>query len=161
MAKDLQKGDNLPKKEKKEDDFIIPESIKSLLEKANIPQNEKRLIAIQIASYFKGPLPPPDILRQYNDIVKDGAERIFNRYEAQSSHRMQLEDHAVKEELKQSSRGQLFGFVISIFGLGLAGLLAYLGHEAIAGIIGGSTIVSLATVFVVGKYFQKQDMENK
>ena len=161
MSKDLQKEGALPKKEKKEPEIVIPEQIKSILEKASIPQKERQLIATQIASFFRGPLPPPDLLNAYNSVVDNGAERIFQRFEKQSEHRMKLETHAVTEELKQSSRGQIFGFIISLFGLTLAALMAWLGHETFAAILGGGTIVSLAAVFVVGKYIQKSDLKEK
>ncbi len=81
--------------------------------------------------------------------------------ENQSNHRIQLEDFAIKEELKQSNRGQMFGFILGIFGMGLAAILAILGHEAIAGIFGTTTIVGLVAVFVIGKNVQQKDLIEK
>lgn len=163
MSKELQKDGANPKKDKdkKELEVVIPESIKSILEKSSIPQKEKQLIAVQIASFFRGPLPLPDILEAYDSIVENGAERIFVRFEKQSDHRMALEKHAVGEELKQSSRGQLMGFIVTLFGLSLAGFMAWLGHETFATILGGGTIVSLAMVFVVGKAMQRKELKDK
>ena len=135
----------------KKSEGSLPEPIRQLLNKTSIPEKDRRLIEVQIASYFKGPLPHPDILREYESIVPGGAERIFARFEKQSDHRMQLEDFAIREELKQSSRGQIFGLVISLFGLGAAVALALMGHEIIAATLAGGTIVSLATVFIIGK----------
>lgn len=135
--------------------MVIPESIKTILEKLAVSPREKDAIAIQIASYVRGPLPPPDVLGKYGDAVEDGAERIFRQYELQSDHRMRLENYVIREELRQSFRGQILGFILSIFGLMLSGVLACLGHEIIAGILGGSTIVSLTAVFVAGKVLQK------
>ncbi len=71
-------------------------------------------------------------------------------------HRMNLEDYLVKEEMRLISRGQLFAFILSVFGLLLSGALACLGHEIVAAIIGGSTIVSLTATFVAGKISQKR-----
>lgn len=116
------------------------------------------LLEYLIDSYLcKGPLPPPEILKGYNQVVENGAERIVARAEKQSEHRMQLENHAIKEELKQSGRGQIFGFILGVLGLLLATLLAILGHELIAGIFGTTTIVGLVTVFVVGKKTQSKE----
>jgi uncharacterized membrane protein len=81
--------------------------------------------------------------------------------EKQSGHRMQLEDHAVKEELKQSRLGQIFGFILGVVGMGLASALAILGHEAIAGIFGTTTILGLVTVFVLGKRAQQKGLSEK
>lgn len=74
---------------------------------------------------------------------------------------MQLEDHAIREELKQSRLGQIFGFILGIVGFGLATALAILEHEAIAGIFGTTTIIGLVTVFVLGKRAQQKDLTNK
>lgn len=118
-------------------------------------------ISFRRSTSFRGPIPHPDILRGYNEVVKDGAERIVVMAENQSNHRIQLEDFAIKEELKQSNRGQMFGFILGIFGMGLAAILAILGHEAIAGIFGTTTIVGLVAVFVIGKNVQQKDLIEK
>ena len=81
--------------------------------------------------------------------------------EKQSNHRLNLEDHAIKEELRQSGRGQIFGFILGLIGLGLAATLALFGHETIAGIFGTTTILGLVTVFVIGKKTQDKDLSDK
>lgn len=81
--------------------------------------------------------------------------------EKQSSHRMKIEDYAIKEELKQSRLGQLFGFALGLIGMILAAVLAIMGHEAIAGIFGTTTIIGLVTVFVLGKKAQQQNLSDK
>lgn len=81
--------------------------------------------------------------------------------EKQSIHRMDLENHTIREELSQSRYGQMFGFILGILGLASAVALALYDHEVVAGIIGGATLVSLVTVFVVGKKAQAEDLESK
>ena len=39
------------------------------------------------SSLFAGPLPPPEILEQYNRLVPDAAERILTMAETQAAHR--------------------------------------------------------------------------
>jgi len=94
-------------------------------------------------------------------VVKDGALRIITMAEKQSDHRIQLENHAIKEELKQSRLGQFFGFILGLVGMGLATILALYGHETIAGIFGTTTIIGLVTVFVIGKKIQQKDLSGK
>ena len=162
------------KKDKREfqdasDEVIIPEEIQTIIEDPEIPQAKRdriikafiRVISIRQASSFSGPIPPPQILKGYNEVVKNGAERIVIMAEKQSNHRMQLEDHAIKEELKQSRLGQIFGFILGLVGFGLATTLAMFGHEAIAGIFGTTTILGLVTVFVLGKKAQQKDLSDK
>ena len=118
-------------------------------------------VSIRKASTFNGPIPPPELLQGYNEVVQNGADRIVTMAEKQSHHRMQLENHAIREELKQSRLGQVYGFILGIVGLGLATILAILDHEAIAGIFGTTTIIGLVTVFVLGKKSQRNDLEQK
>jgi uncharacterized membrane protein len=86
-----------------------------------VPQDKKEAatkiissLTIKAASSFSGPLPPPSVLREYNNVLEHGAERIMKMAEKQSSHRIELEKHAIKEELKQSRNGQIFGFILAI-----------------------------------------------
>lgn len=141
----------------------LPEELEKALQEIPEEIREKVLqaflgISIQKFSSFSGPLPPPALLNEYSDIVENGAERIFQMTEKQSNHRMQLENHALREELDQSRRGQNFGFILGLVGLILATILAIMGHEVVAGIFGTTTIVGLVTVFVIGKRAQiKED----
>lgn len=157
-------------KEKKnkstEEDVPASGELSSELEEVlkDIPQeNRERIlqfflgVSIERSTSFSGPLPPPALLQEYSEIVKDGAERIFQMTEQQSAHRKQLEDHAIREELMQSRRGQGFGFILGTLGLVLATILALMGKETIAGIFGTTTIVALVTVFVIGKKTQSKE----
>jgi uncharacterized membrane protein len=158
MSKELPQEEN---NNSNKPSVVIPEEILKILERSQMPQKEKQLLLVQIATQFKGPLPHPDILRQYGIIVPNGAERIFNGFEKQTDHRIQLEDFAIKNQIKQSGRGQIFGFITAILCLGLSTALALLGHEITASIIGGTTVLGLVTIFVVGKKEQQRDVQQK
>jgi uncharacterized membrane protein len=160
------------KKDKSEfkdpEESIIPEELKVIFSDPDISDEKKKSIlravisiSVRKASSFSGPIPPPEILKGYNGVLKNGAERIVIMAENQSNHRMQLEDHAIKEELRQSRLGQVFGFILGLVGFGLATILAMYDHETIAGIFGTTTIIGLVTVFVLGKRAQHKDLSGK
>ena len=149
---------------KKEEQIHLPKDLEDLIK--FIPDDKKidaikiiSSLSIKTASSFSGPLPHPSILGDYNDIIKYGAERIMKMAENQSSHRIELEKHAIKEELKQSRFGQIYGFILALVGMGIAFGLAFLGHDTVAGIFGTSTIVGLVTIFVIGKKRQNKELE--
>jgi hypothetical protein len=48
-------------------------------------------------------------------------------------------------------RGQIFGFVIGLTALGASMLALAMGSPAVAGVIGGATVVGLVSVFIVGR----------
>lgn len=156
----VQRQDNSEQKEKSHLPKEIEDLIKSLpKEKRKEAVNIITSLSIRKASSFSGPIPPPEILGKYNEILQDGAERIMKMAEHQSGHRIELEKHAIKEELKQSSRGQIFGFILAIIGMAIAFGLALLGHDTVAGIFGTTTIVGLVTIFVIGKKRQSKDSD--
>jgi uncharacterized membrane protein len=118
-------------------------------------------IAISVKESFRGPLPPPDMLAKYNDAFPNGAQHIFNMAKDQSAHRMDLEKSTIKEQQRQGSNGQIYGLIIGVLGLLIAGVCAYTGHDAVGGIIGGIDLVGLVGIFVLGKYKQSKDLEDK
>ena len=158
MEEKKQTHDNKSRVDKEQ----LPKDLEEIIQ--YVPEEKKeealRIITartIKTASTFSGPLPPPSILGDYNEILADGAERIMKMAENQSSHRIDLEKYAIKEELRQSKNGQIFGFILAILGMLIAFGLAYLGHDTVAGIFGTTTIVGLVTIFVIGKRKQKPE----
>ena len=81
--------------------------------------------------------------------------------EEQSKHRMKLEAYVVPSQVKQSGRGQVFGFILGVIGIGGAIYLGSLGYTKTSIGIGSVTLVSLVGVFVYGKKEQKKDLEEK
>jgi uncharacterized membrane protein len=104
-----------------------------------------------------GPLPDADTLIQYNSVIPDGADRIMKMAEKQQEHRMNLESTVILSQSKQSNLGQWFGLIIGLVGIGCGTFLAYCGETTVGGIIAGGTVVSLVSVFVIGKKLQKSD----
>jgi len=111
--------------------------------------------------HHQGPIPCPDDLAEYNKIIPNGADRIMQMAEKQQHHRMELENIVVKCQQKQSLRGQTFGLILGITGLLTAAFLGFTGHETIGSIIGGSTVISLVSVFVIGRTKQNTDLKTK
>jgi uncharacterized membrane protein len=80
--------------------------------------------------------------------------------EAQQSHRMNMENKVITSQSSQSRLGQIFGLVIGIVGIGSGTFLAAIGEATVGGIIAGGTVVSLVSVFVIGKTIQRKNLED-
>ena len=113
------------------------------------------------ASSFSGPLPHPDILARYNEVVPNGAERIFAAFERQGAHRESLEICVVQGNVKSQSRGSWFGFIISMTAVLAGTYLIAIGK----GVWGLPTIISslaaLVGVFYYGRRQQKKELIGK
>lgn len=104
-----------------------------------------------------GPLPDAETLIKYNSVIPDGADRIMKMAEKQQEHRMSIENKLIQSQTKQSGLGQWFGLIIGLVGIGCGTFLAYSGETTVGGIIAGGTVVSLVSVFVLGKKRQKSE----
>jgi uncharacterized membrane protein len=110
---------------------------------------------------FQGPLPPAIELEKYNQIVPGAAERIIAMAEKQTAHRMELEKHAVAEQLRQSARGQLFALIIGVTGIIGAVIVGLIGNAWVAGTIATAALGTLAVSFISGKRQEQQTRQQK
>ena len=109
------------------------------------------LYAVEESSSFRGPLPPPEMLKGYESVLKGASERIFAMAEKQQEHRMHIEKTIVDRQTEQSGNGQIWGGALTVlFGM-ITCFLGYTGHDGLAGTIGTTTIISLVIVFVLRK----------
>lgn len=106
-----------------------------------------------------GPLPTPDNLAKYEAVCPGAASRIITMAEAQSEHRRSLEAIAVPKTFEAQARGQRNGLIVSLTGFAVATVALLLDQEMAAAVIGGTTVVSLAGVFVYGRHSQARERE--
>lgn len=156
-----------PQKEKPTTlEAIIRENAPDILN-AIPPKNRPRLSQVTVGHYQQqvsvrsGPLPDPAELAAYNQIIPNGADRIMKMAEDQSVHRMSLERTVVQSQQKQSFCGQIFGLVVGLSGLGLATFAAVHGQPWFGSVIGGTTLVSLVSVFLYSRREQKAELSKK
>ena len=97
-------------------------------------------------------MPPPAVLEGYNRLIPGAAERILVMAEEDAKHQREIELAALRAANNEVARGQIFGFVIGLAALGASMLALYMGAPAVAGVIGGTTVVGLVSVFIVGRF---------
>lgn len=119
-------------------------------------------VSIQQSSW-SGPLPPPQALHEFDQVVPGGAERIMAAWEKETAHRQALE----KRQMELTSRelilvaAEAFFSKISalIFVLAALGVSAYaiqLNQPWFAGIFGSSTIAAVVWAFIHTKRGDKK-----
>jgi hypothetical protein len=96
-----------------------------------------KLIRTQ-AALFSGPIPPPDLLDRYNQMIPDGANRILKMAENQSTHRQFIEKWAIVGGTILSYIGVLCAAVIAIGALYIGSDLIKSGHVIPGSVLGGS-----------------------
>lgn len=72
---------------------------------------------------------------------------------------MELEKKVIENNISLSKSGLNTARNIAYFALLITLVLGYLGQTTLAGIIGGTTLVSLVSTFVYGTNKQKKDLK--
>src|SRR3989344_8200747 len=110
---------------------------------------------------FSGPLPPPEALKKFDEVVPGAAERIIKMAEEQSAHRKELEKKVIDSDIARSKWGQVLGFVIAIAGLAVSAIIVVYGNAIAGGIIGVGTLASLVGVFMYGSKTRSEERKVK
>ena len=105
MGKHIKK----PSRQEENTHSNVPESVRDTEPKGKVVQ--------VAASAFSGPLPPPNILEQYNKVIPSAAERIFQMAEKEGEHRRYIEKKLVDSQANQVNRGATFGFMLGVLAL--------------------------------------------
>ncbi len=90
------------------------------------------------------------MLKQYDEVIPDGANRILQMAEKQSDHRMTLETKVIDSDIARSRWGLAAGFVITIAAI-IGGVIVAMNGQPWAGTtIAGIPTAGLVGVFVIG-----------
>jgi uncharacterized membrane protein len=110
---------------------------------------------------FSGPIPPPDLLREYNEIIPNGADRIVTMAENQSAHRITLERRVVFGDDVRAYLGLGTAFIVAVFGLYLSYRVIMAGHDLAGSALGAVDLASLVSVFIYGTRARRQERARK
>ena len=157
MAKDNQKkgyipakeDGNLPVQEVQDSPFSINDFIQRLPEDM---QGEASAIFMAMEQKsFQGPLPPPEDLQGYEDVVPNAANRIITMAEENSKHRREMEKTIIEGNLNLSKRGQWIGLFLAIFFSAIAMILAFNGYEKLGTALITTTLIGALVIFVLNE----------
>ncbi len=148
-------GANPPKKRQSSRSLSQAQPVAS--QQGNTAQPQTVIQSLQYTS----PIPPPEVLAQYNTIIPEGAERILHMAEAQSEHRQQLERFDLYQNSWRSWWGLALGFVIALTGFGCSTLLVLKGHDTAGATISVADMTGLVGVFVYGTRVRRQERNQR
>lgn len=124
--------------------------------------NEIRQAIRHVTAEFSGPLPPPDILRQYEDVSEGLSERLISLVEKEADFRRKMEERYLEAQIEFKSRsleisslevkrGQVFGLTIGCVALVCGLITAWIGHPVAGTLLGSGTILGLVSAFLYGR----------
>lgn len=103
---------------------VIPEIMEEL------PAEQRERLREFFAMQYKGPIPPPTMLKQFDQVVEGAAKQILDDAHAQSQHRREMERMQVEAAISQGRLGQIFAFVIALLVIGGGIYLVATGQSA-------------------------------
>lgn len=113
-----------------------------------VDSRDEREVYVEMESRtWNAPMPPPDILRGYNDIIPDGAERLFKQFEIEADARRQHIRRGQTHNLIVALSGRGAALIFALSALAVSAYALDLGHPWAAAIIGGSTIAMVVAAF--------------
>lgn len=114
-------------------------SPKSVQSKRNLPSNGHTEVQVQKdhdkvqAGFYKGPVPPPNIMEGYKHIDPSFPERIMREFEKNSEHIRELEREGLNATVARDKRGQICGFILALGLFAIVMFCLYLGNITFAG----------------------------
>lgn len=112
-------------------------------------------------AHYRGPIPLPSMLAEYEAILPGSADRILTMAENQSAHRIEIEKIAIKARARDSLLGIVAGFLIGVSALGASAFVIVNGHTFAGGLIGTTGLAGLVGVFIYGTRENKAERERK
>lgn len=113
------------------------------------------------ASSYSGPIPPPDLLAKFDEIIPNGAERILKMAESQSKHRQCIEKWAVIGGTILSYFGVFCAACIALGALYFGSTLVQNGHTISGSILGGGGLTGLVAAFIYGTRSRREERKQR
>lgn len=105
--------------------------------------------------HHSGPLPSPETLARYDQLLPGTAQRIIAMAEREQAHAISQQQIALQSDVRAREgalailrRGQIFALIVALVGIAVAAGLALAGRETVASVIAGSVLVALVTAFL-------------
>jgi uncharacterized membrane protein len=126
----------------------------------------------EIRAMFTGPIPPPDLVQEYENALPGLADRIVRMAEAEAEHRRRMEAAALEADLqstnrlvdahiKETHRGQNFALIIAVIGLICGTITAILGAPLAGALLGVGGLAAIVTAFLQGRKQEQPSYSGK
>lgn len=106
-------------------------------------------------------LPPPEEMERYEKLCPGITQRLLEQFQKQGEHRMELEKSVITSGIKNSARGQIFAFILSLTVI-IMGFVLILFNKGTAGIVAiVSSLAALVGIFIYGSEAKKRERTEK
>lgn len=115
------------------------------------PITERRVEQYVRQTTFNGPIPHPEIFKQYGDVIPDAPERILRVFEEDSKHAREITREALNAQKRDNRRVHWMAWSLIAGGYGMSALFAWMNKDILAGAVLTTTIIGTLTGFLQGQ----------
>lgn len=112
-------------------------------------------------SIYKGPLPPSEMIIEYNKLYSGSAEKMILMAEREQVHRhlhcsaeLDLTRYQMRARERSIERGQWMGLSIALVVFSLCTYLIATGNEVAGTLLASVDLLALVALFVLGKHIR-------
>lgn len=116
-----------------------------------LPVQERVKQIVTQQTTFHGPIPHPDIFRQYGEVVADAPERIMRVFEEDSKHAREIQMAALIAQKSDNRRVHWMAYSLIAGGYILSAVFAWMGKDWLAGILLSATLTGTIAGLIQGK----------
>lgn len=95
-----------------------------------------------------GPVPPPAMIKQYDDILPGAAERIFAMAEREQAHLHEMDQRAIRQPHNAEMLGMVIGGLIVAAAITASFFLIVAGHSLTGSLFSGGLLLTIALAYV-------------
>ena len=115
---------------------------------SSLPEEQKlMLLQKETVAEYSGVLPPPSMLKQFDEVIPNGAERIMAMAEKEANERQSNN----RKMINYNSTGMYLAFILAVTLFTFSFLLAWKGNNPGATVLAGVGLTGIVTTFVTGK----------
>ena len=132
-----------------------------------VPQSDETQSQLDITymeAVWRGPLPPPEVVQRYEDMVPGAADRLLTLTEKQQAHSHNIEEKVINihqtvvgGDSRRSDIGLWLGFVVAVLGILCGTYLGLRGHEWLGAVIAGVPLTYLVGAFIYGSKSRRDE----
>jgi uncharacterized membrane protein len=112
-------------------------------------------------SSFSGPMPPPDLVAQYEEILPGAASFFFAALERQTAHRHSIEARVIDANISNEKIGMWLAFSLAFLMIACGTFLIYADKDPQGLALIGGTLVTLCGVFVYSRSQERKELKEK
>ena len=138
----------MPKKNLRTPKRVDPPNVE-VMPPSRIPKtNDPVVKSVTHTQTWSGPFLPPNVMKEYDNVVQDGAARLFNIFEDETKHRREMEAATLKYQGRDLLVGKFLALAFTFAVLGVVMFAIQKNAPWVAAILGAGMLGTIVFGFL-------------